>query len=215
MLFEHAELYSAISLLYQDMDIHPQNIKNQYGLYRKFEEISADRVGLLASGDFEAAIRAMIIMISGLNDNLLNLELSQLFDYAERVLDDLKKLKVFPDTKHPAMPLRIMALKAFSESMMYKSALAGEEVKADPELEANMSELTRLIKIYPSNPEEYWMMMAKASAIYQIVAADKEINFEEKSGLLDVISNFCWCPETIMKEIDEKGPQTFLEIGIN
>lgn len=57
-------------------------------------------------------------------------------------------------------------------------------------------------------------MMAKAATIYLIIAADKEITKEEKTGLLDIISDFCWCQGVVLKEIMRKGPKTFLEVGV-
>ena len=214
LVFEHAELREAISLLYPSKDRLPPNIRNQLNLLDKLQEISADRIGFFASGDLESSVKAMIILASGLNDNLLKLTLDQIFDYSRAIMEELKKLKVYPDIKHPAIPLRILALKAFAESELYRSVLAGEPVSSDPALASRMGELTELIKIYPAEPQEYWMMMAKAAAIYLIVAADKEITNEEKTGLLDIISNFCWCPGNVLKEIQEKGAQTFLKVGV-
>lgn len=214
LVFEHAELREAISLLYPSKDRLPPNIRNQLNILDKLQEISADRIGFFASGGLESSVKSLIILAAGLNNELLNLTLDQIFDYSSAILEDLKKLKVYPDMKHPAMPLRIMSLKAFAESALYKSALAGEPIMSDPSLESRMAELTNLIKNYPTDPQDYWTMMAKAAAIYLIVAADKEITNEEKTGLLDIISNFCWCPGSVLKEIMEKGPQAFLEVGI-
>lgn len=214
LVLEHVEFQEAISLLYPSRDRQPPNIRNQLSILDKLAEISADRIGFFVSGDLESSVRTMIMLAAGLNDDLLKLTLDQIFDYSASILEDLRKLKVYPDMKHPAMPLRIMALKAFAESALYESAISGQPVKSDPALDARMAELTNLIKIYPTSPQEYWTMMCKAAAIYLIVTADKEITNEERTGLLDIISDFCWCPGTVLKEIQEKGAQTFLEVGV-
>jgi len=215
LIFEHVEFQEAMSLLYSSRDKLPLSIKNQHNLLRKLEEISADRVGLLASGDLEASIKAMIMISSGLNDNLLTLTLDQVINYSHMILEDLKKMKIYPETSHPAMPLRIAALKVFADSDLYRSIQVGKPVNEDPDLESQMAGLTSLIKAYPANTQEYWTMMAKASAICMIISADNNITQEERIGLLDIISGFCWCPDSVLKNILQKGPQTFLEVAVN
>jgi len=48
-----------------------------------------------------------------------------------------------------------------------------------------------------------------------IISADKSVSPQEREGLLDVISKFCSCPETVAREISEKGAETFLEVAVN
>ena len=219
LVLEHNEVEEAISLLYPSYESMPLHIRRQFNCLHKLQELSADRVSLVASGDLEASLKVLIKGASGLPENLLNLDLASILDYSQETFDDMKKIDVYPESSHPGIPLRILALKAFADSDLYKFSLDGnlsEKAQAqDLELEKKMAELTKLIKKYPSDPKEYWLMIGEAAAIWMIITADKAISPQEREGLLDIISRFCSCPEAVAREISEKGPETFLEVAVN
>lgn len=219
LVLEHVEVEEAMSLLYPGMESMPKHIRRQFNYLSKLQELSADRVGLVASGDLEASLRVMLIGASGLPENLLNLDVAGILDYSQKIFSEMKKLNVYPESSHPGMPLRILALKAFADSNLYKRSLEnnlGENpVAEDSDFEERMNELTRLIRKYPSDTGEYWMMTGEAAAVWLIISADKFISPQEREGLLDVVSEFCSCPETVVKEISAKGAETFLELAVN
>ncbi|MGB4704147.1 MAG: M48 family metalloprotease [Candidatus Saccharicenans sp.] len=212
--FEHSEINEAINFLYSTESKIPPAIKKQYLFLKKLHEISADRVGLLASGDLEASVRALLLVISGLEDGLQELSLDDIFNYASSQLDELKNLNVHLEITHPAVPVRVQALRIFAESKLYRAFISGEALADDKELQSKMSELVRLIRAYPTNAEEYWTMMAEASALYMIAMADREMSFDERLAILNTISNFCWCPAEVLDEIQRKGPEDFLKLAI-
>lgn len=216
LILKHDEFKEAIKLLYKDLDKLPPHLKTQYDCWHKLAEMSADRVGLLASGDIEAALRSMIMTISGMDDNLLTLSLEQIIKYAITMVEEIKQLKIFTECSHPAMPLRILALKAFYDSNLYNSLISGNYDRlseTDEELEAQLAELMRVIKKYPTNVAEYWLMMTKAAATWLIISADANVTPEERAGLLDVISKYCWYPEEILSDISGEEAESFLKLS--
>ena len=76
---------------------------------KRAAEISADRVGLIACGDVETTLRAMLKVASGLEERLLDIDVS---DYM-RQLSELRDLDgaewVFYST-HPPFPVRVRAI---------------------------------------------------------------------------------------------------------
>ena len=217
LVLKHSEFREAVMLLYKDLDKLPPHLKTEYDCWHKLSEMSADRVALLASCDIEAALRAMIICISGVDDNLLTLSLEQIIKYATTVVEEIKQMKIFTECTHPAMPLRILALKAFYDSNLYKSLSSGNYdslSQVDVELETKLAELTRVIKKYPTNVADYWLMMTKAAATWLIISADANVTPEERAGLLDVIAKYCWCPEEILNDISEKETESFLKLSV-
>jgi len=219
LIFEHGETGEALSLLYPKKDSMPEHIKRQYKYLHQLQELSADRIGLITSGDLEASLRMLLTGASGLPENLLNLDLEGILDYAQKIVDDLKGINIQPELSHPGTPIRILALKAFADSELYKWVINDEpgenQPVQDPMLEEKMGELLSLIRVYPSDTQEYWLMIGEAAAIWMIISADKSVSPQEREGLLDVISKFCSCPETVAREISEKGAETFLEVAVN
>jgi uncharacterized tellurite resistance protein B-like protein len=221
LIFEHGEIEEALSLLYPRQESMPRHIKRQYKYLRQLQEFSADRVGLISSGDLEASLKMLLIGASGLPENLLNPDLPSILDYSQKLVSDMKEMNVQPELSHPGTPIRMLALKAFADSELYNQVPEGKldesegQAVRDLALEEKMSELINLIRIYPSDTQEYWLMIGEAAAIWMIITADKAVSPQEREGLLDVISGFCSCPEAVAREISEKGAETFLEVAVN
>jgi len=81
--------------------------------WRKKAEISADRVGLLASGDLNASAKAFIKGVFGLSERNLNLDM-------EALLRQVDEIKGHPEimkeafASHPLLPIRLKAIELFS-----------------------------------------------------------------------------------------------------
>ncbi len=81
-------------------------------------EISADRVGFLASGEQDTAFRAILKSVSGVNEEMLRFDFS---GYLQQ-LKQIRKKGVMPgalEQTHPSFPVRLRALLWFSMSQPY------------------------------------------------------------------------------------------------
>jgi len=114
--------------------------------WSRYAEISADRVGLVVSGDLNAASRAFLKLASGLHQLELELTSSVLLEQ----LKDLEAAMSEPGarspssewyTTHPFSPLRVKALVMFHESSLY----AGAGRSAD-DLEAGLRNLMSIME---------------------------------------------------------------------
>ena len=76
-------------------------------------EISADRIGILACGDLEAALRANIKLTSGLSDKYLNFKFSAYLDQL-REIETIGKSNNQLWSTHPSFLIRMQALIWFS-----------------------------------------------------------------------------------------------------
>ena len=81
-------------------------------------EISVDRVGLLASGDVDAAFRAILKTLSGLDDSILRYDFSHFMSEAREVLDTRITDQLLYSS-HPPLAQRFKALVSFSTSDSY------------------------------------------------------------------------------------------------
>lgn len=77
-------------------------------------EISADRVGLIASKDIDCSLRAIIKIISGLNDKFISKNLYNFVNQHNEISGE-----VLPLSTHPTLPTRAKALLLFSMSQSY------------------------------------------------------------------------------------------------
>jgi hypothetical protein len=91
----------------------------EFSIKQRAQEISADRIGLLASESLDVSIRAMMKTISGLTTKYLKFDiaafLSQLSNTAKY------KSQISVNSSHPSMFLRCRALLWFSMSETFKS----------------------------------------------------------------------------------------------
>jgi len=91
----------------------------EFSIKQRAQEISADRIGLLASESLDVSIRAMMKTISGLTTKYLKFDiaafLSQLSNTAKY------KSQISVNSSHPSMFLRCRALLWFSMSETFKN----------------------------------------------------------------------------------------------
>lgn len=91
---------------------------------RRAAEISADRAGLIACGDVETALRAMLKVASGLDERLLEVDVSdyirQISELRETAGDD----RLWYST-HPPFPVRVRAVLRF-DSVIRQMAARGD-----------------------------------------------------------------------------------------
>jgi len=84
--------------------------------YNHGMEISADRIGLICTDNIESAIKAMVKLISGLDDRFLSNNLNQFIKQHNKLASI--EADIYSDT-HPSLPTRTKALKLFSMSEGY------------------------------------------------------------------------------------------------
>ena len=89
-------------------------------IYSRAVEISVDRVGLLAANNCEAAFRAILKTISGLDDDVLRFDFSHFMSEAREALDsEVTEQQLY--SSHPPLAQRFKALVSFSSSDVYLS----------------------------------------------------------------------------------------------
>lgn len=178
----------------------------------KKAEISADRIGLIACGDFNVSARALIKVAYGLSEKNLNLDIDSL-------INQINEIKGHPElmnekfSSHPLLPIRLKAIELFSQSN--KAARNGFQVKynqiSDEELEESIDKLMLLTRRYPYKPLYEAVMKMVALGGTLTILADGKINNEEIKKLIEILHFFTDEPEkeiiTDIKNIQELLPQ--------
>jgi hypothetical protein len=145
--------------------------------WRKKGELSADRLGLIAAGSFEASARALVKAGFGLSDRNLNLEIGGLLSQIEAVKDKPEALEE-AFRSHPLLPLRLKSLHLFAE------LLVSNKLQDLPKVEDEIDGLFAWFKRYPRKPVHEAVMRIIAMAGMRIVASEGDMDDEEIRSLI-------------------------------
>ena len=108
-------------------------------IYSRAVEISVDRVGLLAANDCNAAFRAILKTLSGLDDDLLRFDFSHFMAEARDALNgNVTEQQLY--SSHPPLAQRFKALVSFSSSDVYKS-----RINLDPKGSTSIDQVNKVI----------------------------------------------------------------------
>lgn len=166
--------------------------------WRKKAEISADRVGLLASRDFRASATSLLKATFGLSERNLNLDIDALVDQVDEI-KGRPELMEEAFASHPLLPIRLKALELFSRSE--KAARAGFPVAGKPlpdaVLEDGVDDLIKLTRRYPWRQVHQAIMRVVAFGGALLLGADGDVSDEEVKILVQILHRwFTDEPET-------------------
>ena len=155
-------------------------------LYREWDqkcEISADRMGVVASQNLEASLRAHIKVAYGLTDkNLLadNNTIEELIEQLEKVKDNdvLEGANLF---SHPIDQLRLKAILLFGEAYL------GSRQPNLKEVDKKIGEYFNWLRKKPRTNTEKAAMMVFATAGLNLVEQDGAIEEREIREILDTL----------------------------
>jgi hypothetical protein len=168
--------------------------------WRKKAEISSDRAGLLAGGDFRTSATALLKATFGLSERNLNLDVEALVGQVDEIKGH-PELMAEAFASHPLLPIRLKALELFSRSD--KARRNGVEVAgppiADPALEDAVDDLVRLTRRFPYRAVERAMMEVVALGGALLLGVDGEVNDDEVKILIQILHRyFTDEPETVI-----------------
>lgn len=159
--------------------------------WRKKAEVSSDRAGVLAAGDFRSSATSLLKATFGLSEKNLNLDI-------EALVGQVDEIKGHPElmeeafASHPLLPIRLKALELFSRSAKAgRNGLAvGGQPLDDAALEDAVDELIHLTRRYPYRPVDRAMMQVVALGGALLLGADGEINDDEVKILIQILHRF-------------------------
>jgi len=177
--------------------------------WQKKGELSADRIGIIASGSFEASARALVKCGYGLSEKNLNLDLKSLMAQIEIIKNKPEALEsVFQS--HPLLPLRLKALHLFSLEM------SGDIEEKLAAMDKSIDKLFSYFNRYPRKKLYEAVMRIIAISGMNIVCTDENIEDEEIRTVIYILhSNFTDNPEDeiiVSKEKREVRLQKSLDI---
>ena len=193
-LFEHNRMNYLINPnpAGQGVTLLPSMGESIFLRWRKKCEISTDRVGLLACGDFENAARAMLKTAYGLTGKNLNLNVDSLLQQIDDLKEEPEALEV-NYRSHPLMPLRLKVMQMFAESPIFtqvisaKSDISEKELKA---LEDQTDQWVNWIKRYPRRPLQLATMKLVTAAGIKLIMTEDVIMDEEIKVIIQILHKY-------------------------
>lgn len=194
-IFLHHE-YPAHSL----MDVGKEYLSPLHAMrlfaWKRDNEITADRAGLLCCTDFNIAAKTFFKLSSGVTTNRLDFNLEEYIDqYRELEAELVASSSIDPEDwykSHPFSPMRIKALELFEKSDTYHRLTGkGTSVLTEEALEKKIHEFMLLME--PSHLQESdngrkvqeYMFMAS----YLIAISDEQIVRSESDALSGLVKS--------------------------
>ncbi len=160
--------------------------------WRKKCEISTDRIGLIACGDFENAARAMLKTAYGLTGKNLNLDVDSLLQQIDALKEEPEALEV-NYRSHPLMPLRLKVMQMFAESPIFTHIINGTSDFSEKELndlEDHTDQWVNWIKRYPRRPLDLAAMKLVTAAGIKLIMTEAVIMDEEIKVIIQILHKY-------------------------
>ena len=193
-LFEHNRMNYLINRnqTSQGVTLLPSMGESIYLRWRKKCEISADRVGLLACGNFENSARAMLKTAYGLSGKNLNLNVDSLLQQIDDLKEEPEALEV-NYRSHPLMPLRLKVMQMFAKSSVFPRVVDGKSEISDQEmteLEDHTDQWVNWIKRYPRRPLDLAAMRLVTAAGIKLIMTENDIMDEEVKIIIQILHEY-------------------------
>lgn len=199
LITRYARVVRLINFIFPDPEKVPLILAHRIELWQKVSELTADRFGFIASPKVEKCVSGFFKMASGLSTDRID------FDYKAYLIDNEKILEYFTQNRnmftHPVNPLRIKAIKLFSESSLYEDFKNEKEFNTDQVLNAEMDKLIYMLQTISTSPMDAFRKQFLASAGLIMANIDKNINDDEYESILESLSNYTVFPHEYLSEI--------------
>ena len=210
LIYRHSMLEFVMDYLYPSGP--PNFIKNIFHLWRNLGEMSCDRVGSLAVGNFDAAASAMFKICNGLDMERFQVKTMNFMVMNDKLVADMSVTgQNYPLDTHPAHPLRIKALDVFYHSSMRKNFLKSRKLVRDNKLRRQTDELIALLKGQPNDDEDRVCIDFLTAAGCYLINSDGNTATQELDELMNMLSNFhSWPPDYVHQVMKHKKPMTII-----
>ena len=194
-----------INFVFPDQSKLPALLYHKINIWNKLAELTADRYGFIATPKVEKCISNFFKLSSGLSPDRIN------FDYQAYLAENERIIKYFEENRgqnlasHPINPIRIKAIMAFSDSIMYQQIRTGVELMEDVMLTGKIDQLTNILMTLTSSELDYHRINFMAAAGLLIAGVDSQVTREEAERIMSLISRVMIFPKELVEEIHGSG----------
>lgn len=211
LISQNAKFSHIIRFVFPDLNSVALVLKNKISLWYKLSELTADRYGFIASPKLEKCVSNFFKLASGMDIEKIAFKPAAYLEEMDNLIEYFKKEPLTLATSHPVNPVRIKAIRYFSESELYKSIASGAELKPDDNLNKNISELIQLLMVISGSELDTYRTHFIASAGLLAASIDKQITDAEIENIVNMLSYFTIFPKKFLEQIaqSEKVSEIF------
>jgi Zn-dependent protease with chaperone function/uncharacterized tellurite resistance protein B-like protein len=207
----YSRINRVINFLYPEGGM-PFVIDNKIRFWQQLSELTADRYGFIASPKLNKIISGFFKLTSGLNTEKISFNSDVYLKQTDELVDKLKEEPTYLGTSHPINPIRLKALKYFSESNLYKQVANNEEIAQDDALVENTNSLAGLLTVIADSDLDYYRMYFIASGGLLVAMSDEEFSKQEMEKILYMLGGTNMFPRQLVDELMEGGIEKITEL---
>ncbi len=200
LVSENANLLKIINFLFPTENKLPLVFYNKISYWKKLSELTADRFGFLANPNLNKCITNFFKLSSGLDTDKIEFSPSEYLAEVEMLLDKMRAEKLVQYFDHPVNPVRVKALRLFSESDLLKSVSSNEN-KTDPKLNAEIEKLCNLLLTIDDSEIGVHRKHFIAAGGIIVAGIDKEISEKELTNITSALASFTVFPKEFLDSV--------------
>lgn len=204
-LFNNNDIHGVLRIAYGTEGQQPSiSLQNLLSTWQKLAEFSADRVGLVACGSLDDAVKTLYRVSTGLNPESMGFNIEEYLSVlkSKTGLPDQDALEVFRQSSHPPLPIRILAIENFAKSQLF---LEWQNTKIvcleDEKLTTEITNLISLIDFTSEDSLHNRKLLAIGLGGFLLAGIDDEILEIEVERIREVLLRFVLNPEPILRYI--------------
>ena len=204
-LFNNNDINGILRIAYGAEDQHPSiSLQNLLSTWQKLAEFSADRVGLVACGSLDDAVKTLYRVSTGLSPESMGFNIEEYLSVlkSNTGLPDHSALEIFRQSSHPPLPIRLLAIEYFAKSQLFIEWQNTKTVCVEDEKLTN--ELTNLISLIDFSSEDSLhnrKLLAIGLGGFLLAGIDDEILEVEVESIREILLRFVLNPEPILEYI--------------
>ena len=201
-----ATISSIFNFLYPDdeaLDRCPDFLLGRYKLYKMLAELSADRYGYMANGNFESCVKAIFKMASGLDLEKMNVSMKVLMAENDQRLEYFLREGGLTGGSHPVDPIRVRALDLFANA------------KTQAALNRGMDELVYVLQTFMYGELDHALADFVASAGILISQIDGKCDKNEEEYIIKELAQFALFPYEVLKQVKKGNVVKIFEDSFN
>jgi Zn-dependent protease with chaperone function/uncharacterized tellurite resistance protein B-like protein len=205
LISKNADITRLVRFVFPDPDKIPALLYHKINLWNKLAELTADRYGFIASPKLEKCVSNFFKLSSGMDPKRINFDFKAYLEENDRIIKYFQENRGQNLASHPINPIRIKAMVLFNESELYRSVVAGTELKDDVGLTEKVDDLTGILMTLTSSELDYHRINFMAAAGLLIAGADEQITTLEVERIMGMISRVMIFPKELVEQIHSSG----------
>lgn len=163
----------------------------RYGIYG---EISADRIGYMASPNIDTVIRSLFKISYGISESHFNLDIGEYL----KQLDRIKEINVGNlYSSHPNSMIRVKALLEFARSDLFVSG--NSNLGSEPDLDTSILADLQLLEVHPKSDRDKNIVDFLSAAGMYVACCEEESLSQKWETLYDWLADYTSEPEKYLQ----------------